>query len=679
MARADLGASVEGNSDQDVETLKRFYENSSIGIIRSSPDGRYLLVNPAGVKMHGYDREAQLLATVQDIATEIYVDPEDRARLKLLLHEHGFVEGYECRIRRHKTGEEIWVRQNIYRVTDAAGQLLYFEGYVEDISDRRRIELELKDARDALESEVVSRTSLLRAAVHDLKAEVAEHERTQRELRRTEESFRTLIRQAGDAFFVVDPRSGEILDVNDQACRSLGYQRSDLLALTIPDIDIDFSLDRFRDLMHSLKKGERVTIVGTHRRKDASLFPVEIRVGLIDLQGETRLLALARDVSEQRQTEKRLLQAQKMEAVGQLTGGVAHDFNNLLAVIMGNAELLRDEIGQDRDTLRAVVQAALRGSELTQRLLAFSRQQNLTPQAIDLNQLVAGIRNLLARTLGATIEVDVTPYPGLWPAIADPGQVESALLNLTLNARDAMPDGGRLSISCYNLHVEDELPSKAPDLPVGDYVALAVSDTGTGMSEAVRAQAFEPFFTTKEVGKGSGLGLSMVYGFAKQSGGNVAIESTEEHGTEVTLYLPRAASQSDAEQAEAHSDISQGGKETVLVLEDDADLRDMIVRMLQGLSYRVIAVGEVAAARPLFENKTNIDLVLSDVILPGGASGPAFVEEMRSLYPTLKVIYMSGYPAESGHTAELVRQGRVLLRKPFQRKRLAEVLREVLA
>ena len=619
---------VSGSSTDHAEVIRadnyrRLYETSAIGIFRSTPDGGYVMANPAGVRMHGYDSEAELLRAVRNIAGEVYVDPEDREAMRQLLVDQGFVEGFECEIYRHRSKERLWVRQNVYRVTDEAGRLWYLEGYVEDITDRKRVETELRQAREELESNVAKRTAQLRAANQTLRTEITERKLAEQRLRDSEENLRKVVAQAGDGLFIVDPANGRLVDVNNQACASLGYTREELLDLSVPDIDTEFPEERFHSLITSLERGETVTIVGTHRRKDGTVFPVEIRTGLIELQGRSRLLALARDVTEQRQAEERLRQALKMETVGQLTGGVAHDFNNLLAVIMGNTELLGDELGANNASLDAIFRAATRGAELTQRLLAFSRQQPLEPRAIDLAVLVSGMSELLTRTLGETIEVMTSMASALWQATADPGQVENALLNLALNARDAMPGGGRLTIECANVHLDEVYVTRNPEAVAGSYAVLAVSDNGTGMTADVQAQAFEPFFTTKEVGRGSGLGLSMVYGFAKQSGGHVAIYSEEGRGTTVKLYLPRAEGAAEPEDAPLRQGVAQGRGEMILVIEDDPDVRTLAVAMVGGLGYRAIAVADAAAAHEALAGGKAIDLVLSDVVLPGGTSGVA--------------------------------------------------------
>ena len=345
---------------------------------------------------------------------------------------------------------------------------------------------------------------------------------------------------------------------------------------------------------------------------------------------------------------------------------------------MGNTELLGDRLGPEDKQLDATFRAAMRGAELTQRLLAFSRQQPLSPRAIDLGGLVSGMSDLLIRTLGATIEVENRTDPGLWNALADPGQVENAILNLTLNARDAMPDGGKLTIECANSSLDEAYVADNPDALAGDYVLLAVTDTGCGMTAEVKARAFEPFYTTKEVGQGSGLGLSMIYGFAKQSDGHVSIYSEEGKGTAVKLYLPRVETASTTDKARENEALPQGRGEAILVVEDDRDVRDLAVKVLGGLGYRVIDVPDAASAHKVLADGQPVDLVLSDVVLPGGTSGPEFAEQTCATHPGLKVIFMSGYPAEAAKRNNFLGSDKVLLNKPFQRQQLAKAVRDEL-
>ncbi len=387
--------------------------------------------------------------------------------------------------------------------------------------------------------------------------------------------------------------------------------------------------------------------------------------------------ALAEDITDIRKAADQLRQAQKMEAVGQLTGGVAHDFNNLLAIIMGNAEYLeRKNIEGLQDVTADILNATRRGAELTQRLLAFSRQQPLRPQAIDLVELVSGISDMLTRTLGETISVKISAETGLWHAQADPGQVETALLNLAINARHAMPSGGNLLIECSKAHLDESAVEEHPEVLIGDYALLTITDNGVGMSEEIQDRAFEPFFTTKGVGEGSGLGLSMVYGFARQSGGHATIYSEPGHGTTVKIYLPRAQDTAKKATPATMDALPMGNGELILALEDDKDVGKIVVVMIESLGYRVTCVPTAEKAREALNNDEAVELLLADIVLPGGVSGPEFAAEAAQQRPDLKIIFMSGYSADAAAQNGILGPNSVLLSKPFEITKLAMALHD---
>ena len=390
------------------------------------------------------------------------------------------------------------------------------------------------------------------------------------------------------------------------------------------------------------------------------------------------------EVDRRAETEEALRQSQKMETVGQLTGGIAHDFNNLLQIVSGNLEILRQKISEDSAHLRRYVDRAATGAEraatLTQRLLAFSRRQPLAPKPVDVNRLVPGMSDLLHRTLGETIEVEAVLAPRLWAVEADPNQLENAIINLAINARDAMPAGGKLTIEAQNTHLDEAYAAENPEVAVGQYVVICISDTGVGMASETVARSIEPFFTTKEVGKGTGLGLSMVYGFVKQSGGHLKIYSELDEGTTVKIYLPRLVG---ALAEEVDSDPlavpQRGSEETILVCEDDEDVRAYSAEVLRELGYHVLEAADGASALNLLEEHAGIiHLLFTDVVLPGGMSGAVLAKEAVKKRPELRMLFTTGYARNA-----IVHHGRLdpgvdLITKPFSYAELAIRVRDIL-
>ncbi|MDP7604157.1 MAG: PAS domain S-box protein, partial [Alphaproteobacteria bacterium] len=415
------------------------------------------------------------------------------------------------------------------------------------------------------------------------------------------------------------------------------------------------------------------------RRKDGSEFPLDLAVGEVRSGLDHHFVGTIRDLSERKEREAQLRQSQRMEALGQLTGGIAHDFNNLLAVIRINLDLVRDLVaGQDdaEPLIANARKAAASSAELTERLTAFSRRQALNPLPIDLNLLVDGMDGLLRRSLGETIAVETVLAPDLWATLVDPVQLETVLLNLAINARDAMTEGGRLLIETANSDFQPLEAGWDAEIEPGDYVMLAVSDNGTGMAPEVRQRSIEPFFTTKDVGQGTGLGLSMVYGFVRQSGGQIWLNSEEGRGTTIKIYLPRT--QQVAEQPGRTEPLQvAGGNEVVLVIEDQFELRQAVVAVLEGLGYRVLPAADGRAALEILEGTPDLDLLFSDVVLPRGLSGAQVAARVRRSHPRARVLFTSGYTRNAlDGDGELV--GIELLTKPFGKKDLAARVRAVL-
>jgi PAS domain S-box-containing protein len=389
------------------------------------------------------------------------------------------------------------------------------------------------------------------------------------------------------------------------------------------------------------------------------------------------------DMTSQRQLEDQLRQAQKMEAVGQLTGGLAHDFNNLLTGMMGNLELLqlrleRGKLDDAERFINAAQGAGRRAASLTQRLLAFSRRQTLDPKPTDVNRLIGGVEDLLRRTVGPTADIEVVGAAGLWPAMIDATQLESAILNLCINARDAMPEGGRITIETANKWLDDRT-GRARDLPPGQYLSICVTDTGTGMSPETIERAFEPFFTTKPIGQGTGLGLSMIYGFARQSGGQVRIYSELGQGTTICIYLPRYAGDALlSEEEEAIETAAAANGQTVLVVDDEATIRHLIDEVLDEQGYTVIGAADGAAGIKVLQSGARIELLITDVGLPNGMNGRQVADAARSLRPGLKVLFITGYAENAAVGNGHLEPGMELLTKPFTMQGLTAKVAEMM-
>jgi PAS domain S-box-containing protein len=400
-----------------------------------------------------------------------------------------------------------------------------------------------------------------------------------------------------------------------------------------------------------------------------------------DTGRQTGAVLVYHDVTQAKETERQLRQAQKMDAVGQLTGGIAHDFNNILTVITGTIEILSDAVAQDPylvEIAAMIDQAAQRGAELTQHLLAFSRKQPLIARDTNVNALITEATKLLRPSLGEQIEIEAALEEDCWPALVDPAQLTAALLNLAVNARDAMPGGGKLTLESGNVILDEGYAQAHGEVAPGPYVMIAISDTGHGIPAAIRDKVFEPFFTTKDVGKGTGLGLSMVYGFVKQSGGHIKVYSEEGHGTTIKLYLPRAG-----EKAEWLAEILppktlEGGRETILLVEDDRLVRNYVTGRLRALGYTTIIASDGASALAEIDREQHIDLLFTDVILPGRVNGREIADEAVKRRPGLKVVYTSGYTESAIVHHGRLNPGVLLLTKPYRKSDLALMIRRAL-
>ena len=542
---------------------------------------------------------------------------------------------------------------------------------------RRRAEEETRTLNAALEARVAART--------------AEFARENEERRKAEELLRAIIDEAPFAVVAVDS-ARRVLVWSRGAEATFGYTATEALGQNFDQLCVPDEEAAMRDkVWKDLAGGAAMRAVpARRRRKDGRM--VEILASgraLLDANGEFRgAIGVLDDVTEKLSMERQLRQAQRMEAVGQLTGGLAHDFNNILSVVVGNLDLLVDELGADskpRALAESAMKGALRGAELVQRLLAFARRQPLSPRPVDLNERLPGLAAILRRTLGERIEVRTVPGNDLWPAIADPAQFEDALLNLAINARDAMPKGGTLTIETANVRLDEAYAAANPDAVPGEYVMAAVTDTGTGMPPDVVERAFEPFFTTKETGKGSGLGLSMVYGFVKQSRGHVKIYSEVGHGTSIKIYLPRSDMAAESAAGESARGALPRGHERVLLVEDNAGVREAAEKTLAELGYRVTAMPDAAAAMAWLERGEPVELLFTDLVMPGTMNGRDLAVAAAAQRPGLKVVLTTGYAEGAVHNGGSNGKGNGnglrahFIGKPYRKADLARTLRNALA
>ena len=619
--------------------------NDIIIITEAEPvtlDGpRIVFVNDAFVRLTGFSREEAIGNTprmLQGPKTERGECDRIRAALLAWQSVRAEVTNYT------KDGREIAMELDIVPIANSSGWYTHWVSVQRDVTDRKL------------------------AAV-----------RSDEMARRLE----TLVAKAKVGIMV--QRNFKPIVVNEEYARIFGYP--DVAAvLAIPDIRAllpDTDRERAERYNALRMKGEPAPEFYAHKGKnrDGSIMDLENRSFAIQWGEELAVCAMVTDVTDQRRMEEQLRLSQRLDAIGQLTGGIAHDFNNLLTVILGNAEFLTDSLAADAD-LRPLAEmtknAAERGAELTSRMLAFARKQALDPKATDVNALLSGMDGLLRRTLGEHIEIQSVRGEALWEAMVDAPQLESALLNLCINARDAMPRGGLLTIETRNATLDGHYTAHNSEVVAGEYVMLAVSDTGTGMSDEILAQVFEPFFTTKDVGKGSGLGLSMIYGFLKQSRGHVKLYSELGHGTTAKLYLPRAPSDAaHAKPGDVDGEIV-GGSETILLVEDDDLVRIHVATQLKGLGYQVVGARNGREALEALGGDTHFDLLFTDVVMPGGMNGRELAEAVNKQRPDLPVLFTSGYTEDA-----MVHHGRLdfgmqLLNKPYSRKALAAKVRMVL-
>jgi PAS domain S-box-containing protein len=527
---------------------------------------------------------------------------------------------------------------------------------------------------------IVGALFLLRQLYILKRVEQAQIEREQ-SLRSSEERFAKAFRASPAAMSISTFRDGRILDANDRQAELTGFSREELIGRTVAELGLWVDVAEHEALVRSVReKGSPQDAELKYRRKSGEIRVARTSYELVEVGGESCLLGLSEDVSERRFLEAQLRQAQKMEAVGRLAGGVAHDFNNLLTAILGYSGLMlrRFRPGDPfRHETQEIQKAGERAAELTRQLLAFSRKQVLVPQVLDLGTVLAEIQSMLRRVIGEDIELVTSAPADLGAAKVDGGQVEQVILNLVVNARDAMPGGGRLTLSLQNVELDEAFVREHPGAKTGPYVLLAVSDTGIGMTLEIQSHVFEPFFTTKEVGKGTGLGLATVYGIVKQSDGYITVRSELGRGSTFVVYLPRVKEAPRSARVERPLSPTRG-TETVLLVEDEEAVRRLVQEILEAAGYVVLAAASGAEAMERSrKHEGPIHLMMTDVVMPG-MSGPQLASRIATARPAMRVLYTSGYPDDAlGPHGELA-PGTAFLQKPLTPDALADRVREVL-
>ncbi|HEY8262302.1 MAG TPA: PAS domain S-box protein [Methylosinus sp.] len=615
-------------------------------IIASDETGRIESVNPAALRLFGYEERELLGRNVAMLMAEPYRSAHDGYIGDYLRTGRSAVMGVGREAEALRRDGTVFPVELSLREAAREGPRL-FVGMMRDITERKRAEARQRELMEELE-------------------------RSEREAQQGQALFRSILEGAPEGIVLTDTRR-TIVVANAAITRMFGYEAGELAGSPISRLYAD---ERQETSPCSASAEPRIIRC---RRESGDVFPAQIIMAPYR-DGERTLgaIGMIRDVTLELRREEELREAQRLDALGRLTGGIAHDFNNLLTVISGNLHLLGAKLQDDRLTrhLRECERAIAMGARLNQRLMTFARQRRLAPCATNLNEQTTDMLQLLRRTIGENITIRTTLASDLWPTLADPSEIENAILNLAINARDAMPDGGSLSIETSNLTVARAGEPGCEELAPGDYVRLRVGDTGAGMAPEVAARAFEPFFTTKEPGKGTGLGLASIYGFVKQSGGHVTIDSEAGRGTSVTIYLPKLEGERAASAPpEPAAPTARGGR-SILVVEDDPEVRRLAVERLEALGYHVLEAEDARSALAVLEGGAAVDLVFADIMMPGGVSGLELAREIARRWPSKPILLTSGFAGPGGKGESL---GFPLLRKPYSQGELGRSIQAALA
>ncbi len=614
-------------------------------IIMLDPAGRVLTWNHGAQQLKGYTAPEIVGQSVERLHLQ-----EDIAAGKVSqLLTRATVEGrcLDSGWRVRKDGTQFAADVVLTAMRDSAGELVGFTEITRDVTERRLAQQKILEQMERAEA---------------------------------------LLEASPDPVVIID-RTGRIAIVNARTEAVFGYPRRDLIGQSVEMLIPEWpraehiaqrTLDQQDPTTRPMATGSDLIAC----RRDGEKFSVDVALSPLMTPDGPLLISIIRDVTDRLRADAQLQQAQKMEAIGNLTGGMAHDFNNLLGIVIGNLDLLRDMRKDDADVdelAQGALDAACKGADLTRRLLAFARQQPLQPKRIDVNELVSGITKLLSRTLGEQVEISLDLTADPWGTVVDPAQLEAGLVNLATNSRDAMPNGGQLRIATRNRHLDADYAAQHAEVVVGDYVMIEVSDTGTGMPPEIISRIFEPFFTTKERGRGTGLGLAMVFGFMKQSHGHINVYSEPGKGTTFRLYLPRMTEDTRLpDNDESATSPARGNGEWILVVEDNPSLRRIVVRQLSELGYRVLEAENAAAALELLSTE-RVDLLMTDIVMPGGTDGVELAQQAQQRWPALKVLFTSGFAeVQINGRSKLLPARTELLTKPYRREKLAATVRKAL-
>jgi PAS domain S-box-containing protein len=621
---------------------REIFENAVVGICQSTPEGHFLSVNQAFATMFGFDSPEQAIQHTSEISLEMYADPAKREEFSHTLARDGVVRNFECEAKR-RDGSRMCLLANARVVQGADGKIVY-EGTVQDIT---------------------------------------EHKQAEEALRQSEEKFLRAFQSSPDAISISRLGDGRYVDVNEGYVRLFGRSREEAIGHTALELKVWENPEERRRMVTQLQReGSVRNLECSFRKKSDEIWRGLLSGEKIELAAEPCLLAVIRDVTEQTRLELQLRQAQRLEAVGRLAGGVAHDFNNMLGVILGYGDILQTQL-PPRHPARAsaaeMQKAALRAANLTRQLLAFSRKQILQPQVLNLNSLIEELCKMLRRLIGEDIEFVFRPGLEVARVKADPGQLEQVVMNLAVNARDAMPSGGQLLIETANVGVDADFAHRHAHMPPGPYVLLSVTDTGSGMTLETLSHIFEPFFTTKERGKGTGLGLSMVYGIVKRSGGYIWVDSEPNQGSAFQIYLPPTVEAEVAVPSLSHRSISLRGTETILIAEDDASVREMMRIVLAAAGYTVLEARDGAEALALLRHtRKSVHLLVTDIIMPGKMNGWELARSAAGKRPGIRALFMTGFGVELNTFGIDIAPDVMLLTKPFSADLLLRRIRETL-